>query len=373
MRYINTLNEEQKTYLRILAGKQLVSYLRIIKDYIDTETLQRLRGKGQFCGNDYQNIPIIKPKYWYTSLNHSVNDGAIVFHLTEDPTQALAGLFHDRNTASFKHSGDFRMGDYENQESSESFMAELIFKDKKLLRLLKRDNIKLEDILNIQQYPIVENERPNVCADRLEGIFHTGLVWIKFWELDDINEIYKKITILENEHNKSEIGITDLSAAEFFTEGAYNYSIVLQQNEDKLALQMMADIQTLAIHYGVVYPEELWLLSETQIIDKIEKSGCEDLIDIWHFYNSMTEIHRSDIAPKNDCYTISIDNVRKRYVDILCKTGDTTKRISKISLRAGELLKKYFEYKDSAYAYVDYTGIALPMIKKLSKMSHSNL
>ncbi|NLL01697.1 MAG: hypothetical protein GX265_01575 [Mollicutes bacterium] len=42
-----------------------------LEKYFKTKTLQRLKGKGLFCGMDFVGIPEMRPKYKYTRLDHS--------------------------------------------------------------------------------------------------------------------------------------------------------------------------------------------------------------------------------------------------------------------------------------------------------------
>ncbi len=44
-----------------------------LERYIKTKTMQRLKGKGVFCGMDYVNIQKLKPIEFYSRLEHSKN------------------------------------------------------------------------------------------------------------------------------------------------------------------------------------------------------------------------------------------------------------------------------------------------------------
>ncbi len=55
-----------------------------IEKYIQTKTMQRLQGKGVFCGMDYVNIAKLKPIEFYSRLEHSKNVAYTVSSIYRD-------------------------------------------------------------------------------------------------------------------------------------------------------------------------------------------------------------------------------------------------------------------------------------------------
>ena len=138
-------------------------------DYIDTEEMSRLSGISMLCGIDYSNI------YNYISFNsvldHSVGVALMVRNFSHDKKQTLAGLFHDIATPTFKHCIDFMNGDSEHQESTEERTEQIIRDSIKIMSLLNRDSIKVEEICDYHIYPIADNDTHKLSADRLEYTF----------------------------------------------------------------------------------------------------------------------------------------------------------------------------------------------------------
>ena len=62
----------------------------------------------------------------------------------------------------------------------------VIEEDKELLSLLERDNISIDEVSDFKRHPIVDNDRPMICADRLDGIFLMGLIWTKSLSLEEV-------------------------------------------------------------------------------------------------------------------------------------------------------------------------------------------
>ncbi|MDD3048500.1 MAG: hypothetical protein PHQ89_00725 [Bacilli bacterium] len=349
MNYIDTLNKEIKAYFNILCDND---YPDFIDKYINTEAMQRLGGIGQFCGMDYTNLEIVKPKYWYSRLDHSIAVSLIVWNLTKDKIKTLTALFHDLGTPVFSHTIDYYLNDYINQESSELNIKDQIIKSNELVDLLNEDTVPFTDVSMPERYPILENSKPKLCADRLDGILHTLLIWGRFWPLKDVKKVYKDIIILKNEDNEEEIGFKTLKQCEKFFSGSYEYSILLQKNEDKLMMHFLGDIIKFAIDRNILSFENIYLLSEKRIIELIENSGDNKLREMWHVFTTTSKLYSSnEIKPNTYCFSL---DVKKRYVNPLCLNKDKIYRIVDISSKSKILLDKYMAFQDGKYAYIDY-------------------
>lgn len=354
MQYIETLNDELKEYLFILCKRDKEKFEKIsnyLKDYINTKPLQRLKDIGQFCGVDYQKLPIHNVKYWYSRLDHSIVCAFMAYNYTNDLKQTLGALFHDTGTPIFSHCIDFMLNDAKNQESSEKSVFEILKNSNDVLNLLKRDNITLEEITQIEKYPIIENSKPKICVDRLDGILTTGLVWGRYWDLSDIEKIYNSTIISKNENNEDEIAFNNIESAEIFFEGAYKYSMMLQANEDKISMNFLGDIVKKAIEKNIITFDELYILNEKETIQRFE--NCNNIVlEMWNVFKNLDKVYNSD-GKVDGKYCISIDS-KKRYVNPLCNIAGKINRLCDISLKSSNLLEKYMKYKDKKYVYIDY-------------------
>ena len=138
----------------------------------------------------------------YSVLVHSVGVALIIWNFTGDKKQAIAGLLHDISSPAFKHCIDFLNGDAENQETTEEDTENVIKNSKEIMELLKRDNLKLEEVSDYKIYPIADNKAPKLSADRLEYTFQNGRYFKNIWDLDTIKEMYEDIIIIENEEKE---------------------------------------------------------------------------------------------------------------------------------------------------------------------------
>lgn len=339
MLYYENVNDELKKYFLILCDND---YPLFIEKYLDTKKLKRISKVGQFCGCDYTKLHNVK--FFYSRLDHSISCALMVWHLTKDKSKTLMALFHDLGTPVFSHTIDYLLGDTEKQNSSERDIFEIVKSSKEITDLLKEDNISLEDLKVAYKCDVVENEKPKLCSDRLDGVLHTAFIWQGFWNLDDIKEVYEHITILKNEEGQDEIGFDDKKACEKFFDASYKYSIVLQGNEDKYTMQYIADALKVLIDENVIKLEDLYTKSEEYVVKLLEHN-----INSFFEFENASHLERTDERPLNYCVSLK---AKRRYVMPLCNYEGINYRLEDISDLCKNKINNYMVYKDSMYSYV---------------------
>ena len=255
--YFEMLDKTIKEYFKILSD-EIPDFLN---EYINTKEMQKQSGISVSCGTYYTKL--FDKMIWYSSLDHSIAVSLIVWNFTKDKKQTLAGLFHDIATPVFKHSIDFMNGDYEKQESTEELTTRIINESQEIMKLLKRDGIKVEEVDNYHIYPIADNDTPMLSADRLEYTLSNGLgVRKKVWNLNDIKEIYDNIEVQKNEQGIDELGFKDKIIAEKFVKGMRILSNSYIDNKTKLSMQFLADIMKNMSYKNLITKKDLYELSE---------------------------------------------------------------------------------------------------------------
>lgn len=340
--YIESLNNELKEYFNILCDN---NYPYFIDKYIELPELQRLKGIGYFCGCDYTKIYSIK--YWYSRLDHSITCALMAWHFTKDKTQTLAALFHDIGTPAFSHCIDYLLNDTINQESSEKDVFDIIKSSNSIIKYLEFDCVELVDLKDTSKYTILENKKPKLCIDRLDGILHTCLIWLHCWEISKVKKVYNDIVVHKNEFGEDEIGFLDQDICEMFFDGIYEYSMALQKNEDKFVMQCISDLLKKLIELEKITIEDLYLKSELDIIDIINKYYSKE----WNIFSNANELKRSNTKP-NGVYSISVE-CKKRYVIPLCKNNEEVERLNDIFENCQKLLDEYLNFEDTKYSYIE--------------------
>lgn len=251
-------------YLKLLNYDNVPEFL---KKYLEVPTLQRLKEIGYFCGMDYASKKIYDFKEYISRYDHSLTVALLVYKLTEDKTQTLAGLFHDVSTPCFSHVIDYMNKDYVKQESTEKNMLKVIESDATLLNLLREDKTKVDEIVDFKEFTIVDNDRPKLCADRLDGIIQTAYNWTKEINLEDIDIIINDIKVYKNEQDENEIGFRTREIAEKVLAYSDRINEVCHSSEDNYMMELLAKITRYSINKGYITYDELFTSTEKTIFE----------------------------------------------------------------------------------------------------------
>ncbi len=290
------------TYLNLLKAKDIPIF---IKKYLDVPSLTRLKNIGYFCGMDYASKNIYNFKEYITRFDHSLSTALLTFKLTKNKIETLAALFHDIATPCFSHVIDYMNKDYENQESTEEYTSEIIKQDKKLQEYLKEDDINIEDIINFKKYSIVDNKRPKLCADRLDGIILNGISWAKNINEWDIKEIVSDLKVYDNEDKEKELGFKSKDIALKTIKINEEIEKLYHSSEDNYMMELLADITRTSIENKIITYKDLYYLDEPNLFKKIKESKVEKLKNL---LDKFENIKKSEIPP-----TI-INNIKIRNI-----------------------------------------------------------
>ena len=338
MNYIETIDDTIKKYFNIIEP----DFPEWLNEYINTNTLLKQQYIGIMCGVNYSNLFDIKT--FYSNLDHSIGTALILWHFTHDKKQTLSGLFHDIATPVFKHCIDFLNDDYMTQESTEDLTSEIISKSKEIMNLLKRDNIKLEEIDNYHIYPLADNTKPRLCADRLEYVLSNSLITYGFLNDDEVRELYSDIIINKNEDSVDEISFKTKKLARNFVKVSTKLLILFREDRTRYSNQFIADIIKKLVEEKNITIEDLYNLKESDVIEIIKKSKYEDIFNIW---KDTKKVKVSKDKPR-DVYYVH-HGAKIRYIDPLVKKA----RISKLCKIAQKNIEKNKAFDMSKYVYID--------------------
>lgn len=255
-------------YLEQLDYSNLPNFL--IK-YLKTPSLLRLKNIGYFCGMDYASKDIYDFREYISRYDHSLTVCLIVYKLTKDKKATLAGLFHDIATPCFSHVIDYMNQDYEKQESTEEYTEHILKSDKYLIECLREDDIDINEIINFKKYSVVDNDRPKVCADRIDGVILTGIGWTKNINKNDISNIVKDMCVFLNENNEDEIGFKSSKVVKKVLEISESIDIYCHSKEDNYMMQLLAKITKLSIEKKYITYEELYTYNEKHLFSMLKQ------------------------------------------------------------------------------------------------------
>lgn len=295
--------------------------------YFETKTLQRLKGKGLFCGMDYVGINSLRPNEYYSRYDHSKNVAYTAWKLSEDLKIALTGAFHDVGSLSFAHVNSFKKGDSLTQESDELDIKSIIQKDEELLTYLHEDGINIDEVVTASKYPLIDKKIPSLCLDRVDGILATCLFWSKTHSFEEIESLYNMLTYFENLNGmcfdisnerlrnfNGEIVLSENYNAEYedFFRAINTYSKLLLTKEDRYLMEVLG----LALKYyediGLITENDLFELSEQEIISKILNSKYGYIL------KDVLSLDKVSYATKEDTGLVIVSKPKIRQANPLC-------------------------------------------------------
>ena len=339
MKYIDSVDKRVLDYFNVLEP----NFPEWLNDYIETKELLKQRYISVTCGKIYSNL--FEIDFFFSSLDHSVAVALIVWHFTHDKKQTLSGLFHDIATPVFKHCVDFLNGDYMTQESTEDLTSKIIGSSKEIMDLLKRDNIKLEEVDDYHIYPVADNDTPKLSADRLEYSLSNALLTNKLLNIDEIKKIYSDIVLGKDVDGTLELSFTSKETALEFVKITSKLSIIYRDDKTRYSMQLIADIIKKLNEDGLITKEDLYNKKESEIIEIIENSKYKEIFNIW---KNAKNIKVSKEKPENVYFVHH--GAKIRYIDPLVNK----RRISSISKEAKKEIDKNLSYDMNNYVYLDF-------------------
>lgn len=273
--------------------------------------MERLKEVGMNCGCEYTRFPLFADIGPYSRYDHSMGVALIVWHFTRSMEQTLAALFHDVTTPTFAHVVDFLNGDHLRQESTEAGVAECLAASPEVCALLEEYGVALDDISDYHRYPVADNDSPALSADRLEytmgNLFNYG-----FASLEQLRGLYEDLTVGSDEQNCPELTFRTPEKAAEFAWLALKTARVYVADEDRFAMEALAQLLRQAMARGVLTNADL-CGTEPPLIEKLCADG--ECAAAWEVFCGYSRILRSTEKPKNG-FWVQVD-AKRRWIDPL--------------------------------------------------------
>lgn len=284
--------------------------------------LQRLRDVGMNCGCEYTAFARFRGLPRYSRYRHSLGVCRIVWHFTGDRKQALAGLFHDIATPCFAHTVDFLHGDHLRQEYTEGRTEAIIRGSAALCSLLREYGIDVDAVTDYHRYPVADNDSPRLSADRLEYTLG-NLACYGLGGVQTLQAYYDAICVENGPDGAPELAFVSEETAYRFAHDALKMSRIYVAEEDRYAMQRLAEVLRHAMERGVLSTETLYG-TEPEVIAVL--TGDADTRAEWEHFCALHEmLHDRSDAPDGAWRVIP---AKKRCIDpLICGSG----RLSEVS------------------------------------------
>lgn len=348
-RCLKPLTPAAREYLKTIAPEFPAWLLK----YIAAPEFQRLAGVGMTCGNDYSGL--YNFNIFHSVFTHSIGVALLLWRFTHDKKQTLAGLFHDIASPAFKHCIDIMNDDAETQESIEERTAEIIRNSRTICRQLKHDEIMAGEVSDYRLYPLADNDLPNLAADRIEYTLSNGYFAYETWTLDQVKRFSDNLTVLKNEHNIDELGFADATIAKEFTKNSIPLFAEYFNDVNRANSHFIADIIKSMMLRDYLTMDDLYNMSEREIIDWILSCGDKTLSEAFRNFQRTTSVYNSSTVKKDRYCTAG--QYKVRYTNPLTIKPDSdgaVARITEISSSTDRALQKFLDHKVPKYVGFDF-------------------
>ena len=293
-------------YFQVLGISDIPYFL---KKYLICPSLLRLKKISYFCGMDYASKNIYNFREKITRYDHSLSVALLTYKFTKSKKASISGLFHDVATPCFSHVIDYMNGDYANQESTEEYTELIIKNDKYLNNCLRKDKIKMSDIVNFKNYTIVDNNRPKLCSDRIDGIILTGISWTKNIEYNEIRDIVNNLCVYQNEDFEYELGFKSICIANNVVKKSEEIDAFCHSKEDNYMMNLLANLTKYAIDNKYFNYNDLYYYDEEYIINIFENISDE-------FFKKKFLLFKN--IRKDEVVEVTLPYIKKRNISPLC-------------------------------------------------------
>ena len=117
-------------------------------------------------------------------------------------------------------------------------------------------------------------------------------------------------------------------------------------------MQFLADICKSMNYAGYLTIDDLYELSEKQVIEKILTCNDNYIVESFKSFQEADTVYSSQELVKGK-YCIKV-NPKKRYVIPLVKNGDVVVRINKLSEKADKQINEFLNTKNDSWTYFDF-------------------
>ena len=316
-----------------------------IKEFLEVKEVLRLNKICQHGGTTYTKAGI--HSQYNSRLDHSLGVALIVWNFTKDVTQTITALLHDISHTAFSHTGEFIKGDFLILESNEKEMGNVIKNSKGIMKLLDKYNVSLTDITEITKYPLVDNDTPKICADRLEYTLHDGFLFGNI-TLDEAEKVYNDIYIGYNEEGQQEYVFNNVEHAKKLSELAINNSY--KRYTCFCIERYLAEILKNMIKENLIQYNDLFYNNDEQIFDIARNSKNTKINTMLDAYFNIDYASKySDVYVENKfCVPTT---VKKRFIKPLINIDNKVQRLE------SNQIEEYLNMQIPFYQYLELPNI----------------
>ena len=309
----------------------------VLLDILNSPALNRL--KGVMVGGYYPGQPEISGKN--TRYGHSTGVLLLLRRFNAKIEEQIAGLLHDVSHSAFSHAIDYMGKDKSSQKSQDhqDSIHNKFVRDSELSAILKKHGFDINYILDDANFPLKENNLPDICADRIDYSLKDG-VEAGFVTLEQARYIVDKLTV----HNGSFI-FSERDAAQDFAD---NFTQVDENTYSSFAGAVKNATNGKMLGYAIekeyIQYADLYKLSDDEIISKLQSIKDDQLQKYFATLNLHSKHFK--VSSNEEKYDTAFSKIRR--VNPCFLENNKLTRLSEVNQNYAKMLAnapKFVEYK----------------------------
>jgi len=310
----------------------------IILELIKSPSLQRLKGIDQ-AGylpllSRLLGFPYLKVKH--NRFEHSLGVFILLKKFNAPLEEQIAGLIHDVSHPVFSHCIDYALD--EGSEIAHTYqdnIFEKFVKNSEIPKILNKYRLDVAYILNKNNFPLLERELPDLCADRLDYSLRTAFI---FREADrkKIDYLLNNLIIENNFWIFKNLKVAKIYAQLFFKMNTIYYAGF----PSAIMFRTTGDVIRYTLQKRYLKREDLFK-TDKEIIAKIKKYLNDKTLKL--FFKRMQGRVKFKNNPQN--YDVHVF-CKSRIVDPLFKVGNNVKRLSEADKKWAKIVKEESKPKE---------------------------
>lgn len=303
---------------------------KVLIELIKSKPIQRLKGIKQAGATPYA----IKNRNT-TRYEHSIGVMLLLKKLNASLEEQIAGLMHDIPHTAFSHVVDFVFLD-KKHEFHEKFHKQII-NNSEIPFILKKHGLNIKRLTNEDNFPLLEKNLPDLCADRIDYTLRDMVVYSGRSKMVDV---YLSSFIVKN----NEIIIKDGPAARSFAEYYLKADELLWSNPLEVALyQILADAIKIGLKEKIISKKDLFQ-DDDFVYGKLKSSKNKEISKKLSMLNPNIRL----IEDSNDYHFYTKNKLR--YIDPkFLDANGSIRRVSEIYPKFKEILEKHRKRMERGY------------------------
>lgn len=299
----------------------------VLLDLLKSRAMQRLTGISQ---HGVTALLGITPAF--SRFDHSVGVMLLVRHLGASLEEQVAALLHDVSHTAFSHVIDFVFNDHSGQSYHEEKKEEFIARSD-IPAILNQYAMNWREFLNEEQFALLEQASPALCADRLDYFLRD----LEFLGLANPKEISSAVESLVVKDGK--IAVSNPDAARWIAYTFIETDRVSWSSFREVGLyQLTAEAIKAATQFGFIDEADLWGTDKT-LWDKLCAADHPGVRGLTNLITPGTRFTWDEVRPAFRVAT------KVRSIDPLVANGNVVMPLSELDPVFGRYLREYLAGK----------------------------